>query len=57
MLDYIICVPMFLPSPHVRALGHIIEVSSEGGVVVLTLELVGMGSIWCPGDITVQCVS
>ena len=50
------CIHAPLPSPWVRVLDHVSEVSSEGGVSVLTLALVEMGSVWHPGDVVLWWV-
>ena len=39
-----------LPSPRVGVMGRISGESSEGGVLVLTVELEGTGIIQCVGD-------
>ena len=40
-----------LPSPHVRVMGCVSGESSEGGVLVLTVKLWGMGVIRRIGDV------
>ena len=40
-----------LPSPHVGVMGRVSGESGEGQVLVLTVELGGMGVVRCVGDV------